>query len=942
MTVPRGPRALLLQRDAELAALARHRDRVLAGSGCLAVVEGPAGIGKSSLLAASGRAAEASGMRVLRAWGGPLEQDAGWDIARQLFGPVLGGAEWDELAVGAAALARRALDPDTAAPALAGDAMHAAAHGLTWLACGLADRAPTLLVVDDVHWADLPSLRWLTQLTRRLGELRLGILCATRSGEAALQPDMLGELLAAAQEPPVWPSALELQAVARLVGELLPTVEEAFARSCHAATAGNPFLLRALVGHLVAEQTADGAVARLSTFGSEQVARSVEAQLGRLPAGARDLARAFAVLGRSAPLRHARALAGLDATTGARLADRLRAAGLLGGDTGAYKLVHPLVASTLNAGMPHAERALWHARAAELLMADRADPEAVALHVLRSEPVGEAATVELLRTAARGASVRGAPESAWVFLRRALAEPPPDDTSEAQVRSELGLALAAHVQPGAREELKKAVRLARSPNLRARTALSGARALGLAGHFDDAVDLCRSVVDAPEGVAPELLAPLEAELLCTTLLHASTVAAARALLHRRIADPDASPMWGILAAWDGTSEGRPAAETSARLTAAVASGVLDDHPDSLLGTIAKLMLVHSGDPETAAERCGALIDVARPRGWLIALAHGSFLRAFALIRAGRVREAEADARLAFDFKMANSPPAALVWGLLPLVDALTELDELIEAEAVLAAAHLRGDPPPDGLSAPLLWESRARLRLAQLRPAEAHADLGVAADAWERLGVRHPGIAAWRVADCEALVALDDVRAARPLAEAHIELADRTGLPEPRAAGLRALALTAGPRDAVALLEQAVALLNGNPARLEHARTLVALGTALRRARQPAAARDPLRRGLDLAERGGMRLLTRRARHELHATGARPRRDALFGVDSLTPAELRVAALAARGHGNRAIAQDLYITRGTVETHLTHVFQKLGVGNRTELASHLPAHTAES
>ena len=374
---------------------------MLAGSGCLAVVEGPAGIGKSSLLAASGRAAEASGMRVLRAWGGPLEQDAGWDIARQLFGPVLGGAEWDELAVGAAALARRALDPDTAAPALAGDAMHAAAHGLTWLACGLADRAPTLLVVDDVHWADPPSLRWLAQLTRRLGELRLGILCATRSGEAALQPDMLGELLAAAHDPPVWPSALEPRAVACLIGDLLPTAGAAFALSCHAATAGNPFLLRALVGHLVAEQVADGAVARLSTFGSEQVARSVEAQLGRLPAGARDLARAFAVLGRSAPLRHARALAGLDAATGARLADRLRAAGLLGGDTGAYKLVHPLVASTLNAGMPHAERALWHARAAELLTAERADPEAVALHVLRSEPAGDAATVELLRTAAR-------------------------------------------------------------------------------------------------------------------------------------------------------------------------------------------------------------------------------------------------------------------------------------------------------------------------------------------------------------------------------------------------------------------------------------------------------------------------------------------------------------------------------------------------------------
>ena len=347
------------------------------------------------------------------------------------------------------------------------------------------------------------------------------------------------------------------------------------------------------------------------------------------------------------------------------------------------------------------------------------------------------------------------------------------------MRSELGLALAAHVQPDAWEELKKAVRLARSPNVRAQTALSGARALGLAGYFDDAVDLCRSVVDSPDGVTAELLAPLEVELLCSTLLDASTVAAARAMLHRRIADPDAPPMWGILAALEGMSEGRPAAETSALLAAAVATGVLDDHPDSLLGTIAKFMLVHNGDPGAAVEHCGALIDVARPRGWLIALAHGSFLRALALFRAGRVREAEADARLAFDFKMANSPPAALVWGLLPLVDALTELDELAEADVVLAAALRRGDPPPDVLSAPMLRESRARLRLAQLRPAEAHADLVVAADTWERLGVRHPGVAAWRVADCEALVALDDVCAARLLAEAHIELADRTGLPEP-------------------------------------------------------------------------------------------------------------------------------------------------------------------
>lgn len=125
----------------------------------------------------------------------------------------------------------------------------------------------------------------------------------------------------------------------------------------------------------------------------------------------------------------------------------------------------------------------------------------------------------------------------------------------------------------------------------------------------------------------------------------------------------------------------------------------------------------------------------------------------------------------------------------------------------------------------------------------------------------------------------------------------------------------------------------GCPAQLEHVRALVDLGAALHRTNRRAAARTPLRRALELADAGGMELLARRARDELLAVGARPRRSAISGVESLTPAEHRIATLAAQGHSNPEIAQQLYVTRRTVETHLTHTFQKLGIATRAELTT---------
>jgi DNA-binding NarL/FixJ family response regulator len=925
----------LLDRDAELAELGRRLAEARAGSGRVIVVEGPAGIGKSTLLAAAGRTARRGGATVLRARCSPLEQHAAWGMARQLFEPLRTRPDWDELAAGAAGLAERALAPEAEEPAPAGDAMHAAGRGLVWLASNLGERGPAVLVVDDVHWADAPSLRWLALLARSLGELRIGVLCAVRSGEPAAAPELLAELLASAPEPPVRPRALGPAATETLVRGRLPAASPGFAQACHAVTGGNPFLLGALLTQVVADAVApdDQAAARLGTFGSEQVARVIERQLAGLPGGAGQVARAIAVLGPGAPLRHAAQLARLELAEAARATDALRAAGLLE-DSPRLTLAHPLIAGTLYTSLPAGERALRHADAAALLASERADPERIGLHLLRTEPAFETATVTTLREAARRAGARGAPQSAAAYLRRAVAEPPPDAAEDADVRLELGLALAAYLQPDAYDLLHEAAAAATTAVQRGTIALSGTRALGLIGRFDEAFALCRHALGQAGAYPAELRERLEAELVVNGMTHVSTIGEARRYVCQRPPGPSALELWRVTsAAMGGMLGNRAAAETQALLRPVLEQDVLAAEPGSLLPTVATVSLIVDDELDPALAQCEALLEIARPRGWLIALAHGCMLRAMALARAGEIRDAEADARLAFEYKLPVAPAPATLWCVSFLVDALMEADDLTGADAALTAARQQAAPPPGALAAPPLLQSRARLRLAQHRPEDALADARAAAARSGELGVCHPVFAGWRAEAVEALIALGKTNQARRLAREQLELAEQLGTPGARGAARRVLARTMP--EPIPLLEQAVATLAGSPARLEHTRALVALGAALRRANRRADARVPLRRALEQADHGGMLLLARRAREELNAVGARPRRSALSGPGALTPAEHRVAQLAARGHGNHAIAERLYVTQRTVETHLTHAFAKLDISSRAELAAAL-------
>jgi DNA-binding CsgD family transcriptional regulator len=151
----------------------------------------------------------------------------------------------------------------------------------------------------------------------------------------------------------------------------------------------------------------------------------------------------------------------------------------------------------------------------------------------------------------------------------------------------------------------------------------------------------------------------------------------------------------------------------------------------------------------------------------------------------------------------------------------------------------------------------------------------------------------------------------------------------------RVAGLVAGGERGRQLLSESVEALRESPARLELGKSLIELGAALRRHGQRREARDRLSEGLELAARCGARPLAQRARHELLACGARPRRDWLHGVASLTPSERRVAELAAAGRTNREIALELYVTRKTVEGHLARVYTKLQIAGRSDLAAAL-------
>lgn len=437
------PARPLLEREAELITLRAAVESARNGDGQLVVIEGPAGIGKTRLL---GEARSlATEFEVLSARGGELESDFAFGIVRQLFEGALASAPADvraELLSGAAGLAASlfAAVPGGFQPAGA-DTSFAMLHGLYWLAANFALRLPTLLIVDDLHWADEPSLRWLGYLTRRLEGLSLLVLVAIRPAEQAHGPALVTEIQDDALATVIRPATLGQESAARLA-EILAGVQpdEDFAVALRDASGGNPLYLAAILDSVARHQiaaTADEAP-RLLELGGEALSRGVALRLSRLSSEAVALVRAAAILGDETELALAASLAELDTSVALEAADSLVHTYLLEREN-PLAFRHPVVRSAVLEDLSAAERMRLQRRAAERLLDHGALPEQAATYLMSIVRGSDGFVVDTLRRAAARSLSQGAPEAAVAYLRRALDEPPASDV-RGDVLGELGMA----------------------------------------------------------------------------------------------------------------------------------------------------------------------------------------------------------------------------------------------------------------------------------------------------------------------------------------------------------------------------------------------------------------------------------------------------------------------------------------------------------------------
>ena len=733
----------LLERDAELAAIARAVEHAAAGRGGLLVLEGPAGAGKSSLLAAAREHAEAEGFTVLRARAGQLERDFAYGVVRQLLEPVVG---------------RAGLQPE-------GD-QFAVLNGLYWQVADLAERAPLLVAIDDLHWCDAPSLRFVAFLARRVEGLPVLLAVAARRGEPGADEAILADLRADPLATVLEPAPLSVDGVAALLDEADAAPE--FRAALHRSSAGNPLLVRELLHAVAAQRIAPNAAGaeRLPDLGPEPIARFVAQRLRGLGAPAEALARALAVLGEDADLDLAAAVAALDVREAAGAADALGRMDVLE-PGGGLRFAHPVVREAVYGGMTQPRPRGRPRRGRRPAQRPR--------RVGAAHRVASAARARNRRRrcpghAARGGRAvrgRGAPDAAVADLRRALAEPMDGD-------ERAGPAARARRRRAARQRARGDRPPARGPRPRRRRChRAGQRALhrrpGWRG--GGAARAGHRVVARPPGPPP---AGGRADLpVLVRQRPRARGAPAPARPARR--DRGRHPGRRVPARAPGLGRGarRPGRRAGVGLRPpCVASGFSHETHFPYYTAVSALIGLDELD-----QALGGCATATRWRGAALGLDLRLLVRElFALGRAPAPRnlaEAEVDARAGVEAVEASAMPGERTRsrsGTWPTCSSSAATDGALRLLEVPISR-------PASYQAMIRFHIRSRARLARGDGRGGLDDsLGVGARA-ERFGLENPAEVGWRSVAAKCLLALGEPERAHALATEELAYARRWGAP---------------------------------------------------------------------------------------------------------------------------------------------------------------------
>lgn len=944
---PRSPGRETFEREDELDVLGAALLQAGGGTGGVVVVEGPLGIGKSRLLDEARIIAARRRLVVLNARGGELEQHYPWGVVLQLFEDCLENLDEETRTTafqGRAAPAERLIFGSPLGDSLVGpEREFALVHALYWLVVNLSDSRPLALVVDDLHWVDEPSLRFLLYLAERVDDLPVLLIGAVRTPMHAATGDFVARLIDATRYPPLRPAELSLEASQRLLADagLLAADHPEAVAACHRVTGGSPLLVHELIVEMLRDPSLTDVTDGATIEGAAP--RSLESRILPRITGAGPhalaVARAAALMG-DAPLAAVAAVSGVTLDEGVDAAAQMMDASVLS-QADPPVFAHPMMRSVVVAAIPPGERLRLHAACATALHEQGVPAEQIARHLIQGAPVVDAWAAEALRDGARAAASRGAPQTAIAYLQHGIGSLP-EGEARATMLVDLGLLEAATGQTASLERFEVALRVLTDEEQQHRALYALGQTLYRYGRHEEAVTTFRRGADLFAESDPSTAMHFEAAWASSAAHSARQgpearhrlTELARAIPEQELSDPQRA-LLAVFALYSAI--GNPPAATAARLAGAALEGDVLVHSQEFGGVpalhaaVALFLTEHFDGAERALE---LLLEDARQRNDALAFAGASMVRAHVRLNQGRIVEAIADAETALD-------GAAFGWGDSPqyvnaaLAICLLERGELARADELMRAAD--ASEGSGAVADALLLGARAQLRLAHGDLDGALQDCDANRTALEAAGISNPNLAAWRPIVAAVHQRRGDVEMARAVIDEELELAERWQLPNRIGAALRERAALSGDTEARADLEASLAAFRADGSSLEQARSRLALGQLMKKCGDLDSARDELRRAFSIAHQCGATMLERDARQALVAAGGRPRRPAMDGVEALTPSERRIAELAAAGESNRAIAEALFLTKNTIEWHMRNVFKKLEVRSRSELRDRLAA-----